>query len=339
MVDYDVIVIGAGPAGLSATVYTARAQLKTLILGYPHQSSLEKSHEIGNYLGFYEKINGPQLIERFVRHVKKYGVTLLEEEVVHAERLRTPGVRSTSDNESEDAGDAREASLPGTPGTEVPERGTFTVKTATNKKFTGRALIIAAGMLFKKSGIANEDAYVGKGIHYCVACDGVFYKGKKVAVMGSGNYAAEEALELTAYTKDVTILSQKEFSFTKELEADLKKARVTLKRVSAKSFVGSQKGMFDYLLLDTGEKLKFDGVFVAVGTASGLAFANKLGIDYQGVFLRIDKDGRTNVPNVYAAGGCTGGNVQVGKSVGEGCNAAISCIKDLLGRASYTDYT
>lgn len=306
MPDYDVIIIGAGPAGLSASVYLARAQLKPLVFGFPHQSLLEKSHEIGNYLGFSEPIDGPRIIETFVRHVKKYKVPILEEEIVHAER-----------NEDE----------------------SFTVKTAINKKFTSRALIIAAGMLFKKSGIANEDAFVGKGIHYCVACDGVFYKGKKVAVVGSSNYAAEEALELKAYTKDVTILSQKEFSFTKELEAEIKKNRIALKRVNAKSFVGNQKGMFDHLVLDTGEKLKFDGVFVAVGTASSLAFANKLGVDYEGVFLKIDRDGRTNVERVYAAGGCTGGNVQVAKSVGEGCNAAISCIKDLKGLAAYTDYT
>ncbi|QQG39364.1 MAG: NAD(P)/FAD-dependent oxidoreductase [Candidatus Aenigmatarchaeota archaeon] len=305
MPDYDVIIIGAGPAGLSASLYLARAQLKVLILGFPHGSSLEKSHEIGNYLGFSEKIAGPQIIDRFIAHSKKYKVSMVEEEVVHALR----------DGE------------------------TFTVKTATNKSFTSRALIIAAGMKFQKSGFANEDAYVGKGIHYCVACDGVFYKGKKVAVIGSGNYAAEEALELTAYTKEITILGLSEFSFTKELEAELKKARVTLKRISGKSFAGNARGMLDYIQLDTGEKLKFDGVFVAVGTASGMAFANKLGIDHEGVFLRTDRDGRTNVPRVYAAGGCTGGNIQVGKSVGEGCNAAISCIKDLLNKTVYTDYT
>jgi len=305
MVDYDVIIIGAGPAALSASVYCARAQLKALVLGFPHQSFLEKSHAIGNYLGFFESTNGPALINRFVAHSKKYNVPVMEEEVVHAEKNQD---------------------------------GTFTVKTAANKKFTSKALIIASGMLFKKSGIAKEDEFVGKGIHYCVACDGPLYKNKKAAVIGSGNYAAEEAIEMTAYTKDVIILSQREFTFSREMEAEVKKNRIALKRISPKSFAGNAKGMLDYILLDTGEKLRFDAAFVAVGTASGLAFANKLGIDYEGSFLRIDRDGRTNVERVYAAGGCTGGNIQVAKSVGEGCNAAISCIKDLKGLGAYTDY-
>ncbi|HLC45476.1 MAG TPA: NAD(P)/FAD-dependent oxidoreductase [archaeon] len=302
----DVAVIGAGPAGLSASLYLARAGFSVVVIGFPHKSQLEKAHQVGNYLGWvdFEGVPGTQLIEACLKHARKYGVKVLEEEVVHAQLL------------SENA---------------------FKVKTETAKEFECRAIIIASGVSYRKSGAQNEDAFVGKGVHYCVACDGYFYKGKKVAVLGSGNYAAEEALELTGLTQDVTIISQgAPFKFSNEMKALLDARKVKLEENRVTSFKGEK--MLESMDTEKGPA-KFDGVFIAVGTASTNAFSNKLGLELNGIYIKADRDGRTNLKGVYAAGGCTGGNVQMAKSVGEGCNAAISCIKDLSGKAAYVDYT
>ena len=300
------VIIGAGPAGLSSSIYLARAGLKPLIVGKPHNSQLEKSHQVGNYLGWvdFEGIPGKDIINSCLKHVKKYKVPLIEEEVVNAQSL---------------------------------DDGSFLVKTHSLKEFKARGLIIACGVSYLTSRAENEEKFVGKGVHYCVACDGFFYKGKKVVVLGNGNYAAEEALELSNLTKDVTIISQKKgFEISSELMNALKAKGITLRDDFAKFIEG--KDFVETIATSKGAE-PVNGVFVAVGTASTMAFANKLGLEREGQFIKIDRDGRTNLKRVYAAGACTGGNIQMAKSVGEGCNAAITVIKDLSDKLAYTDYT
>jgi len=300
---YDTIIIGIGAAGLSAALFTSRAQLKTLVVGQKEKSMTASVAVLGNYVGLEDEISGPDFLDRGMAMAKKYGAEVIDAEVVHAWQ----------------------------------KNGTFGVKLADGREFETKTLIFATGTAYKLSAAKREKELTGKGVHYCVACDGVFYKNKRVAVIGNGNYAAEEAIELTSFTKDITIFSQgKKWEVSPQLLSMLKKAGIKMREEKVTEFKGEKK--LEAVSIG-GKDEKFDGVFVAIGTATALAFADKLGLLKEGDFLKIDRDGKTNVDGVYAAGACTGGNVQIAKSVGEGCNAAISVIKKLKGLGNYVDHT
>ncbi|MBI2176118.1 NAD(P)/FAD-dependent oxidoreductase [Candidatus Woesearchaeota archaeon] len=311
--DYDVIVIGAGPAGMSSAVFTARASLKTLVIGDPDKSQLITASEVGNYL-FADGRSGRELLDAGIAQVEKYGAQLLVNEAVHIVK---------------------------------EESGVFRIKTADAKEYAARAVVLAIGVSYIKSGIKNEQELKGKGVHYCVACDGYFYKGKKVLVVGNGNYAAEEAIELLAYTKDITIISNgREFSISPELMVGLQKGSVKLRKDKAFEFVkdasstaAAAKSKLTVIFKDNSKE-DFDGAFIALGAASTVGFANKLGMELDSTgFIVADKNGMTSVEGVYAAGSCTGGTFQMAKSVGEGCVAAISIVKKLRGIENYSDLT
>lgn len=302
MADYDSIIIGGGPAALTAAVFAARAKLRTLVLGIPSKSQLHFAQSVGNFIGT-DGVSGPDLLERGVRQARRYGAELLEKEVVH-----------------------------------VQKRGDeFAVKCSDGKAYSSKTVIIASGMAPRLPGIKNDKALLGKGVHSCVACDGYPYKGKKVAVIGNTNHAAEEAIELLSLTKDVTVISNgKEFEISKELMDECKGVKFTKDRVS--EFRGEK--WLEGVLMRDGSVAKYDGVFIALGGVTSLTFAQKLALDTTpDGFLVIDKDGKTAVEGCYAAGGCTGGNQQIAKSAGEACNAAISAIKKVKGIESYADQT
>lgn len=302
---YDVIIIGMGMAGLSAAVFTARANLKTLVIGNPKESQLAYAQVVGNYLGTDAK-SGMEILEMSKEQVEKYGAKTLVGEVVH--------LRKSDDN-------------------------TFVVKTSNMEGFKAKTLIIASGVVFRQAGIKGEKEFLGRGVHTCVACDGVFYKGKKVFVIGNSNLAAEEALQLLAYTKDVTIFSNgKEFEIVDKMKYYLAKEGIRMIKDKIAEIKGDK--LAKSILTKDGKELSVDGIFVAMGTATALFFAQSLAIttDANG-FIVIDKEGKTDIKGVYAAGGCTGGYEQIAKSTGEGCNAGISVIRELKGLTRYADQT
>lgn len=303
---YDVIIIGMGMAGLAAATFLGRANVKALVLGDIRKSQLWSGADVGNYLGSNHK-SGPEILESAVEQAKEYGATALVGEVVSAQRSR--------------------------------QGEGFVVKTAANQAYNSKLLIIATGIVLKPAGIPGEKELLGKGVHSCVACDGWAYKGKKVFVVGNGNYAAEEALQLTAYTHDITIFSNgKEFEISADLMKELKNSGIKMSK--EKFFQLKGKAKLESAALQDGKELKPDGVFLAIGTATALSFALSLAIGTtKDGFIKIDKDGRTDADGVYAAGGCTGGNQQIAKSVGDGCNAAIDIIKRLKGLSHYADQT
>jgi thioredoxin reductase (NADPH) len=304
---YDVAIVGMGMAGMSAAVFACRAMLKVLIVGEPEKSQLWMAKDVGNYLCMNHK-TGPEILEVSLEQIKEYGATAVRGEAVHA------GLRR-------DGGEG------------------FEVKTAAGKSFFAKTLVIASGATVKMPGIPGERPLIGKGVHTCVACDGFAYKGKKVWVVGGASYAAEEALELLAYTKDVTIVSNgKDFDISPQLQKILKDKGVALRADRIKELKGDAR--LSSVILADGKEEKIDGLFLAIGTAGAFTFAQKLGLetDEKG-FIKIDRDGKTSADGVWAAGGCTGGNEQIAKSVGEGCNAAISIIKRMKGLPFYTDQT
>ncbi len=302
---YDVAIIGCGPAGLSAAIYTARAQLKTILFGDPTKGNLYKSHIIGNYFGFPETITGPALTEKGLEHIKKLNAEHQNVEIVD--------IRLNDD-------------------------GQFILKDSTQKEIESKTVIIATGQSYALSGIKNEKELTGKGVSYCVICDGYFFRNKEVVVIGHGNYAAEEALQLLNYTQKIKILSHgKEFNFSSEMETALKKTSIVLeKTVRIKEIAGAHKA--EKLIFTDGTEHPTEGVFMAVGVAGAVSFAKKLGIEMNGSYIKVNMEGQTNIPGLFAAGDCTGSPPQVATSVGNGCNAALSAIKKLRGVKVYLQY-
>ncbi|MFA5829759.1 MAG: NAD(P)/FAD-dependent oxidoreductase [Candidatus Gracilibacteria bacterium] len=308
---YDVAIIGCGPAGLMAAVYTSRAQLKTVIFGDYKKGNLYKSHVIANFLGFPDSITGPELAAKGVEHAKKFGAEILSNEIVDIN---------------------------------INEDGTFTLKTEQQKDFQTKTVIIATGQSYALSGIKNEQELTGKGVSYCVICDGFFFRNKNVVVVGSGNYAAEEALQLMNYTKNVTVLSHgKDFAFSPEMQKEVEAAGIKMQKTARIKEITDSLGnavplKAEKIIFTDGPEMATEGVFMAVGVAGATAFAKKLGMEMTNNYIKVDFEGKTNIPGLFAAGDCTGSPAQVASSVGAGCNAALSAIKLLRGSKVYIQY-
>lgn len=176
---YDVIIVGAGPAGISASLYTVRRNLKTLII-YKEKSALEKSTRIENYYGFEKGINGKDLFKIGIRQAQNIGANVIEDEVtnIQIEYLKKDGNREQI----------------------------FKVQTL-NNEFESKSVILATGNKKSKPNIKNIEEYEGKGISYCAICDGFFYRNKDVAVLGDGDYAISETMDLQNIAKSITILT------------------------------------------------------------------------------------------------------------------------------------
>lgn len=314
---YDVLIIGCGPAGLSAAIYTSRGQLKTVIFGDYAKGNLYKSHIIANYFGFPQAPTGPELAMLGYKHAIDFGAEHFKNEIV----------------------DIR-----------INDDGTFTAKDDQQKEYHSKTIIIATGQSYALSGIKNEQQLTGKGVSYCVICDGFFFKNKNVHVIGNGNYAGEEALQLLNYTKNVTILSHgKDFIFSDEIKKELENSpiklqkRVRIKEISGTPAVtsgepGTPPSKAEKIILTDGTTLNTEGVFMAVGVAGATAFAKKLGLETTNNYIKVDLEGNTNIKGIFAAGDCTGSPPQVASSVGNGCNAALSAIKLLRGLKAYIQY-
>ncbi len=302
--EYDCIIIGAGPAGITAAIYLARAQLSCLVIGKWKLGNLYKAHIVANYPGFSKDVSGAFIIEEFIAQAKRFGAEFLDEEIINSWNMKD-----------------------------------FKVLTDTKKEFSSKTLIITSGKAYKMSNLKNEKELTGKGVSYCVTCDGLFFKDKKVAVVGSKNLAAAEALELLTYTKDITIFTNgRKPEITNVLLRELQKNKINIRNERIVELKSNSNDFLEYVLFDNQEREKFDGVFIALGSTSAVSFANRLGLELVDTNLKVDNECKTNIKGVWAAGDCTGSNAQAVVSAGQGCNAAISIIKHLKGRNVYLDY-
>ena len=302
---YDVAIVGCGPGGLSAAVYTSRAQLKTVIFGDYTKGNMYKSRIIANYPGFTEPVSGPDLTQKVVEHARSFGAEMIKNEIIDIKIL---------------------------------ENNTFILKDSQQRHYQAKTAILATGQSYALSGIKNEQLFTGKGVSYCVVCDGFFFKNKKVVVIGNGDYAAEEAMQLLSYTRDITILSHgKKFNFSKEYLEQLQKNKITIRETTRiKAIIGIDKA--EKIILGDDTEMPAEGVFMAIGTAGAIAFAKKLGLETANSYIKVDMDGKTNIKGLFAAGDCTGSPAQVATSGGNGCNAALSAIKLLRGLRVYIQY-
>jgi alkyl hydroperoxide reductase subunit F len=301
---YDVIIIGSGPAGMTAAIYSARKGLKTLVLSKDVGGQLNISAELENYLG-YSYIDAPTLITHFEEHVERFDITrVIGEDVLNLEITDKIKI----------------------------------VRTKAGNQYQGRTLIIASGKHPRSLGVPGEERLLGKGVAYCATCDAPFYKDKVVAVVGGGNSALEAAGELqhwatqvylvvrNNYTADdilidrVTRLDKLQVFLGYETLAILGEQQVSGIRIRAQSN-GSE------------QTLPLDGVFVEIGLLPNSAFAmDVLALNEYGEIL-VDCQTQTGVPGVFAAGDVT--NVQdkqVIIAAGEGAKAALRAHEYLLAR-------
>ena len=279
---YDVIIIGAGPAGISASLYTKRANLNTLVI-YNGDSNLEKTEIISNYYGFQEGISGKDLYISGIEQAKNLDVDVLRDEVVKIE---------------------------------IQEEKFKVITTC--RDFMTKALILATGTNKNTPDIKGLKDFEGKGISYCAICDGFFYKDKSVAVIGNGNYAVSETNDLINIAKDITILTNGREA--PEIRAD----NVKINEKEIKEIHGQDK--VEEIEFKDNTKIKTDGIFIAEGTAGSVEFAKKLGILMDTNKIVVNENMETNIPGLYACGDCTGGLLQISKSVYEGAKAGLSAI-------------
>ncbi|NLX75916.1 MAG: NAD(P)/FAD-dependent oxidoreductase [Clostridiaceae bacterium] len=292
---YDAVIIGDGPAGISAALYTIRANMKTLVFGLG-DSVLKKASKVENYYGFAEPVSGEKLLSEGEAQLKRLGGVILREEVIGIEK--------------EDV---------------------FRVKTV-NNTYSAHTVLIATGQKPVSIKIRNLKKFEGKGISYCTTCDGFFYRGKKVGVLGFKDFALHEAEELLKFTNDITIFTNGEKTdFTDKSAAG--KFAINEKPISA--FEGEE--FIERIVFEDGSETPVDGIFVAYGNASSINFALKMGILTKEQSIIANSSQETNIPGLYAAGDCTGVFKQIAVAVGQGAIAGKNMIEYVRALAKKSD--
>lgn len=309
--NYDVIIIGAGPAGLTAGIYTGRAELKTLILekGLPG-GQIAGSDEVENYPGFPEVISGMELSERMQKQAEKFGANIEMEEV-----------QGIAHNEGE----------------EYP----FTV-TGYSGTYYARSVILATGATPRKLGIPGEETFWGRGVSVCATCDGFFYKGKKVVVIGGGDAAVEEGLFLTKFAEEVTVIHRRDTLRANKVAQARAFEHPKMKFVwdTVVEEITGESSVTGVRLknLKTGEEshLETDGVFVFIGHTPNTEFVKGLVNLREDGYVDVHNDIYTNVPMLFAAGDVSDYIYrQLATSVGAGTRAAMTAERALAAAESH----
>ena len=286
---YDVLIVGAGPAGISASLYTIRRNLKTLII-YKEKSALEKSTKIENYYGFENGINGEELYKIGIRQAQNIGAEVIKDEVTN--------IKIDYLNEKE---------------------YTFKVETL-NNEFKAKSVILATGNKKNKPNIKNMDKYEGKGISYCAICDGFFYRNKNVAVIGNGDYAIAEAKDLQNIAKSITILT----NGRQAPEYRAENININTKKIDQ---IEGENKVEEIDFVDN-TKMKIDGIFIAQGVAGSTEFAKKIGAKINNDKIVVDENMETSIKGLFACGDCTGGLYQVSKAVYDGTKAGLAVLNN-----------
>jgi thioredoxin reductase (NADPH) len=308
---YDVVIIGGGPAGLTAGMYAARASLKALaIAGESTVSQVTVTDHIENYPGIPEGVSGFDLAERFKKQAADFGLQTVSGDVTAVVKKR----------------------LGDQDGWEITVGGT---------RYETLAVIIATGANWRRLGVPGEERFIGKGVSFCATCDGPFYKDREVAVVGGGDTAIQEAIYLTRFAKKVTVIHRRD---RLRATAILQKRALANERIAFawNSVVESIDGL-DLVQwvrlkdLKTGvtKELAVDGVFVFVGlTPNTEAFRELIALD-QGGYITADANMQTSVPGIFACGDCIAKRLrQVVTACGDGATAAFSAqlyVEDLKG--------
>ncbi len=292
MEKYDVIIIGGGPAGLSAGIYSGRYGLKTAILeAFSFGGNVRNAHLVENYLGF-KSISGLELAKLFEDHAKQYCEMKIEK-VINIKK----------------------------------ENGLFYIETNKNK-YKAKAIILATGSKHKTLGIKGETEFKGRGVSYCATCDGFLFRNKNVAVIGNGNGAASTVVYLQEICNKVYLITNN-LKAEKSI-IDKFKDNVEIINGWPKEIFGDKK--VEGITLKDGRKINIDGIFISLGLIPTIELAKKLGIETEGNYIKVNRKMETNIPGVFACGDITGVVLQIAKAVGEGSIAGYSVFKYLKNK-------
>jgi thioredoxin reductase (NADPH) len=284
---YDAIIIGRGPAGLSCAIYTTRGNLKTLVIGKA-DSMLFKADKIENYYGFEHPVSGKELFEIGEKQALRLGAEIVEDEVVSIEK---------TDN--------------------------FKV-ICVNGEYEAKTVLLSTGAPVVRAPVKKLDRFEGNGVSYCTTCDGFFYRNKKVGVLGYTDYAVHEAMELMAFTNDITLYTNgMTLNISEKLKDSVSKLKINDTKI--KELDGQEK--IEWIVFEDGSRDSVQGLFVAYGSASSNSFAMKMGIETEGKSIKVNDKMETNIPGLYAAGDCTGVFKQIAVAVGQGALASRQMIE------------
>lgn len=294
---YDLIIIGAGPAGISAGIYAARQRLKILIISKDIGGQVaKKAVDIENYPGF-EKISGPDLVELYQKQIKANNLEVVHEEV-----------------------------------TDIQKNGHFTISVKSGKIFEAISVIMTSGAESRKINVPGEEEFAGKGVSYCSLCDGPIFKDKVIAVVGGGNNGFESALFLSNYVKKITILE-----YGDKVNADAENQELVAKnnhievltnakvlRIEGKVFVNAI--IYEDLKTKKEVRLEVNGVFVEVGYLPSTDFAkNLVDLNDKNEVIFDPKTLETKTLGLFSAGDCNQGKYkQIVMASGQGAVAALS---------------
>ena len=296
---YDLIIVGGGPTGLTASIYSAREGLDTLIIEQSGIGGQAGSTElIENYPGFPQGVGGAELADQFRAHSERFGVEILAAQSI---------------NGLEPMGDYR------------------IVKTESGDEYTAKSVLLATGTRYRRLGVPGEEDLIGAGIHFCATCDGPLYKGKEMLVVGGGNSGVEEGLFLTKFATKVTILEAGDrlrASHLLQEKAASKAPKVEIKlRHTVQEFRGN--GSLSSVVvkdLETGtvEEMSPGAVFIFIGLDPNTGFLQgTVDLDERG-FIKTSPTMETNIGGVFAAGDVRSGSTkQVASACGEGATAAL----------------
>lgn len=293
---HELIIVGAGPAALSAAIYTTREDVDTLLFERGAIGGLAAiTDQIDNYPGFPQGVSGLQLADDLRAQAERFGAKIELGEV-----------------------------------TALKDEGEYKRLSTTSGDMLARAILIATGSDYKKLGIPGEKEYYGRGVHYCATCDGAFYRGKRLVVVGGGNSAVQEAIFLTRFATHIDLLVRSTLKASdvllRELEKHADKITVHLGTTTDEIVAGENNMVNKVLGTKDDQKVEFetDGVFVFVGLVPNSQFVEgTLALDDVG-FIETDQHLMTSLPGVFAAGDIrSGATMQVASAVGEGATAAL----------------
>ncbi len=293
------VIIGAGPSALTAAIYTTREDIDTTLYEKGVIGGLAAiTDKVDNYPGFADGIEGMRLASELQAQAERFGAEIEFGEV-----------------------------------TKLAKKGDDIELMIDGEQVLADAVLIATGSSYKKTGVPGEDEFYGKGVHYCATCDGAFYRDKKIAVIGGGNSAVQEAIFLTRFASHIDLLVRSTVKASDVLQKELQKfvdaGKITIHLGAVPVEITSSEGKVSGVKIDQdGElkQIKSDGVFVFIGLSPNTGFLadSDVELDEQGL-IKTDLRMATNVPGVFASGDVrSGATMQIASAVGEGASAALA---------------
>lgn len=288
--EFDVIILGSGPAGLQAAVHAARSKAKVAVLGRVQRSSLYKAH-IENYCCMDNMLSGGEILEQGKSQAERFGAHLLEHDVLDVCR---------------------------------DENGHFSVQLESGQTLTAWCLILAMGISRNRLNVPGEKELLGRGVSYCVECDGNFFRNEVVVVVGNESAACSGAMNLLLLSSEVHLVYDS-LDVGEHLRYQIERSAIHRhpgRRVRA--ILGERS--VEAIVLDNGERLNVAGVFIELGAKGALELSGKLDVALDPDSMRyvaVNKKQETNIAGVYAAGDICGPPWQMAKAVGEGCVAGL----------------